>query len=284
MEFRRMENADKPQVLWLWQETFGDSAKDTALYVTQFVGEQNLFVADDNGVTCAILSAVPCMIYEKKGVYFFALATAVAWRGQGVMQRLMQYAETVCAGEGCVFSCLVPASRSLFCYYERHGYKTLNQRKIELAIEKTEGKVPFVPLTKQELFCLRAQHGVDDCITLQDSACTIALLDAAEAGYKIAKNNHAYAVFSARGQVLLVAEMVAEHTVAAQRLLREIGATMDCQTAVVHLPNTSPLFHGQGIKQVAAQWKALQDGWVPPLVPRLYFTLDSLFEKDYDSV
>ncbi len=282
MDYRRMKTEDRHPVLSLWQTVFGDTEEEASSYLFHFVGEEHLFVAEEKGCVCAILSAVPCSLEQQQGVYFFALATAKEHRGKGVMQALMRHTEAVCTKEGAVFCCLVPASHSLFSYYEGQGFETLYQRKLVLHSKPKSMRLSVLCLERQILLSLRKRHVLPSCITVQESALQLALSELGENGYQIAASEQAYAVFSKVGESLLVPELWAESEVAAQALLSALAATQEVEKAVVLLPKDSRLFLGKGVLQGAAQMKMLLEQALPQSMPRLYFALDALFEKDYD--
>lgn len=56
------------------------------------------------------------------GVYLYAAATLPEYRGRGIMTELISYANNDARQNGASFCALMPASRSLFSYYEKSGY------------------------------------------------------------------------------------------------------------------------------------------------------------------
>ncbi len=282
MEYRRMKEAETKEVVLLWQEVFGDSKEEAEKYLTQFVGVEHEYVAVENGAVCAILSAVPCEVYHKRGAYFFALATKESHRGKGVMQSLMQHAENCHIKKGYSFSCLVPASRSLFAYYQKQGYSTLYQRKVVLELQEKCENITVFQLEISRLLALRRRYQVLQCILLTENALKLALSEADEAGYKIAESQDGYAVFMVHDELLLVAELCAKDEKTAMMLLSSLGLRWGCQKAVVLFSQVDTLFLKQSTAHKAAQIKILSGQWNAHLMPRLYFALDALFEKDYD--
>ncbi len=79
-----------------------------------------------------MLSMIPvCLSTEKQklpGHYIYAAATLPEYEGQGIMTGLLDFCCKRAAAAGDAFSCLVPASDSLFQFYEKRGYRTLFYR------------------------------------------------------------------------------------------------------------------------------------------------------------
>ncbi len=283
MECRRMKLDETEAVRVLWQETFGDTKQEATNYLLNFVGPDNIFLALHNGRVCAMLSAVPCTLLGQKGVYFFALATAKEHRGKGVMQTLMQCAKENCKRQGATFCCLVPASRSLFFYYEKNGFQTLYQRRAMVDLPSCEKGYKRSTLNVRNLLFLRQQFAVTNCVVLQENSMQLALEELLESGYRLVENEAAYAVYAVGNNSLLVPELYAETQAAALALLGAVGGEVQRVKAVVHLSIESDFFTKNSFLQEAASFVFFEGKDKVQLQPRMHFALDALFEKDFDS-
>lgn len=126
---RQATISDISQITALWQAVFGDEPEDIFQWLTKFAGIENVFVAvDSNQQIIAQLLGVPCQNGKNKGVYFYALATEPSMRGKGIMRKLMGYAEKYFSEQNKQFVCLVPASESLFSFYQKYGYNKTSKQ------------------------------------------------------------------------------------------------------------------------------------------------------------
>ena len=118
--YRIATEKDAPGIVALWQEAFHE---------TPSLPECISFVAEQEGETVAMLHALPQRFRtsrDRKAAYLYAIATKKTHRGQGLCRGLMAYAESVLDADCCV---LVPASESLFGFYESLGYETAFTRR-----------------------------------------------------------------------------------------------------------------------------------------------------------
>lgn len=108
-----------PQLRQLWQEAFGDT--DFFLdkfYSTAFAPERCLCAAVD----CRVAAAAywfSCGEYA----YIYAVATAEAFRSQGICHTLMEKIHCLLRQEGYAGCILVPGSEGLRQFYAGMGYK-----------------------------------------------------------------------------------------------------------------------------------------------------------------
>ena len=108
----------------LWQNTFGDSDVFLdAFFDTAFSFNRCLCVNHNNSVVAA-LYWFDCTFFNQKIAYIYAIATAKAFRGQGICHSLMTHTHNHLAEQGYVGTILSPAEKSLFDFYENMGYKT----------------------------------------------------------------------------------------------------------------------------------------------------------------
>ena len=134
----------------LWHEAFGDSAETVrrllsaasqvhAAFVPAGFGEAECAaesVAVGRGADCEEDSVVlPCgyspagivcafdvSAGDRRGKYFYAVCTAIRFRGRGIMRSLLEYACGEAEAQGCAFAFLIPAKESYFPMYEKLGF------------------------------------------------------------------------------------------------------------------------------------------------------------------
>lgn len=113
--YRLAEKQDIPGIAALWREAFEEEPT---------LPDCPCFVAERGGEIAGMVHALPQTLESgtrRKAVYFYAIATLKAYRGQGICRGLMAYAERCADADCCV---LVPAEERLFSFYESLGYKT----------------------------------------------------------------------------------------------------------------------------------------------------------------
>lgn len=122
--YRLARNEDIPGICELWREAFHEEPT---------LPSCDCFVAEEAGNIAGMLFAMPQKLkigQLHKAVYFYAIATLKAYRGRGICRDLMAYAEKMVDADCCM---LVPASKELFDFYGKLGYKTAFYRN----------KIPF---------------------------------------------------------------------------------------------------------------------------------------------
>lgn len=128
-EFRRAEKKDLPALTALWQQCFGDKEAEIRLFWSELFDKISVYAAWMQKQPVAMLCALPLQLVDEGGesfsaAYVYAVCTSPQHRRQGLCRKLMSRAEEAMKKEGFVFSCLVPAEKELFSFYEALGYQT----------------------------------------------------------------------------------------------------------------------------------------------------------------
>ncbi len=162
MDFARPE--DLPALKRLWQRAFQDTQSYIDNYFNYLYNIITVAVCrDTDGSPIAMLSMLPSVLAVEgerfAGHYLYAAATDPAKEGQGVMTRLLAFALASAKERGDTFSCLVPASGSLFDFYGKRGYVPFfTRRRIEWTAPMTgsaEVALTLSPMDEAELFSRR---------------------------------------------------------------------------------------------------------------------------------
>ncbi len=112
----------------LWQEAFGDSDADIALfYETCWRPEEMLLLLED-GVPVSMTALLPHTLSlpdggEASAFYVYALATARARRGMGFARRLLEEADRLLQNRGADCVTVVPAQPSLHRFFGAAGFQ-----------------------------------------------------------------------------------------------------------------------------------------------------------------
>ena len=114
------------QIKLLWKQAFGDSDASTDYYFSNIHENGNMLLDVDGGEVASMLTMLPihlkCGTKSVRARYIYAVATHEKYRNQGRSTRLMGCAHDYMKKNGISVSVLVPATESLFGFYERCGY------------------------------------------------------------------------------------------------------------------------------------------------------------------
>ena len=123
----------------LWIDTFGDTEDYVSLLFDKGYTPTECFGEIVNGEVVSVLYLLKGYIKSDKinyeGRYLYAAATAVPYRGKGLMAKLIKEAQRYIAEKGITFICLVPADEGLYGFYGRFGFEPLMKNYISLSSE-----------------------------------------------------------------------------------------------------------------------------------------------------
>ncbi len=108
-------------VIFLWNKTFKDSREMIENYLDNMCKNNMVLITEEDRVI-AMASILPVTIRDKKGRYVYAVATDGNYRGKGYGKAIMGEIDKIIKERDEHFAVLVPASASLFDFYEKLGY------------------------------------------------------------------------------------------------------------------------------------------------------------------
>lgn len=112
-----------PSLRALWQEAFGDGDEFLDMFFrTAFSPERSRCVTVGDTAVAA-LYWFDCSYREERIAYLYAVATAKAYREQGLATLLMEDTHRHLKEMGYVGAVLVPGTRELFAFYQKKGYR-----------------------------------------------------------------------------------------------------------------------------------------------------------------
>lgn len=117
----------------LWKEAFGDEDGYINLFFDTVYKENIIAFAEaDNSKIVSVLYLMRSYIkYGSKlydGYYLYAAATLKAYRGKGIMGKLINEAKDYVLSEGKSFISLVPGEEYLYSYYKKFGFESVMYR------------------------------------------------------------------------------------------------------------------------------------------------------------
>ena len=114
----------------LWELVFGDARTVPDAFFENAFFPDGCFYESADGKAVSALYLLPVTLGSKKGFYLYAAATLPAYRGQGIMSKLikeaLQYAKSTAD-----FVYLCPAEDSLYEYYRRFGFVQILYARFE---------------------------------------------------------------------------------------------------------------------------------------------------------
>jgi GNAT superfamily N-acetyltransferase len=163
-----------PELKHIWQECFMDGESYTDFYYSNGFSKDHTLVWKENGKCASMLTLLPGNLYLKDKIipvqYVYAVATLKKYRGRGLSSRLLSYVnETLNSrNEG---SLLVPASESLFHFYEKNRYKTcFSMKEYTLSYNQfpvrseTEPELSVSSIDAEQYLSLRNRCFLNTCL------------------------------------------------------------------------------------------------------------------------
>lgn len=114
----------QPQLRGLWKEAFGDTDAFLDAFFSTAFSEDRCLCITCQGDVAAALYWFDCVLNGKKIAYLYAVATAKAFRGQGLCKKLMGKTHDLLQSRGYAATVLVPGQESLFRFYGAMGYRS----------------------------------------------------------------------------------------------------------------------------------------------------------------
>lgn len=115
---------DIPVLSFMWQTCFGETQEDALFFLkNRFRPGETIILRNGAGMPVSMMTLIPARLNNVAGAYLYGVATHPDYRGQGLMHLLHREAIQYLASQGTRFTCLVPATHSLFSLYAELGYE-----------------------------------------------------------------------------------------------------------------------------------------------------------------
>lgn len=167
------------QLKHLWKTVFGDNDAVIDSFFEHLYDPTTTLVARSEGRIVSALYLLDCglSVFRKTypSFYLYAAATNPAFRGQGLMAKLLCAAKEFALQKQKEFICLYPAEESLYDFYKKHGYEPLFKTK-ELSLKGTSVRTLMNPHCEVQPLSLsdfaavrRAALNGTDALTFEES-------------------------------------------------------------------------------------------------------------------
>ena len=245
--YRLMQPEDKPAILALWQSQRKESEEFARKAIEQFAGEQNVYVAEENGEIAAVALAVPVTLQWRTGSYLYGLC------GEGSLL-LAGLLDTLCAQQklrGAGFTVAVPADAAQAALLQDKGFaKAFALRCLPREVSRNLwSQAEFDTVTAKKLCELREQFW-KDTVQLSPERMAVVLQELYARGATIVSNEHGYGIYFRKEDTLYFVEMMADSDRAAE-ILMEAAREKEVivEKAVITVGAAQPLFLGEGTRQ-----------------------------------
>lgn len=163
------EDRDVPALRKLWQEAFGDTdAFLDKFFFTGYSPDRCRVIMRETQAVAA-LYWFDCQWNGKKLAYLYAVATAKAFRGQGLCRHLIEDTHKHLLAQGYAGSILVPGSDTLFAMYKKMGYRAATTLR-EFSQKAGESAFPVKKLSAAEYALYRKAFLPADSIVQEGPA------------------------------------------------------------------------------------------------------------------
>lgn len=113
---------DLPALSDLWQQCFQETEEDALFFLQNPFRPGETLLLRHEGRPVSMMTLIPARLRNMEGAYIYAVATHPEYQGRGLMRLLHDEALRFLKTQGARFTCLVPASASLFGLYGKLGY------------------------------------------------------------------------------------------------------------------------------------------------------------------
>ena len=229
--YRLMQPSDRAAVVALWQKERGDTAEFINTAMDRFAGEQNVYVAEENGQIEAAALAVPVTLQGRPGNYLFGLC------GQGSLI-LAGLVDTLCAQQklrGAGFTVAAPTSPERAALLQDKGFqKAFALRCLPREVERN----------------LWSQAEFDSVTAKKPEKMAVVLGDLYSRGATIVSSEQGYGIYFRKEDTLYFVELMAEDDRSAEKLMEAAREKeVIVEKAVITVGAAQNLFLGEGTRQ-----------------------------------
>ena len=227
-----------PALRRLWQEAFGDTDAFLDTFAQTAYSPARCRCVTVDGDVAAALYWFDCTHADRRLAYLYAVATAKAYRGQGLCRALMDDTHRHLTALGYAGAMLVPGNASLFDFYARMGYRTctsVRELTCPAAPASDDHRTPAVTLHPVDIptsAALRRRYLPADGVIQEGEnltfLCTMATFYTGD-GFLLAARPE--------GKILRGIELLGDQT-AAPRIVRALG----CETGTLRTPGADTPF------------------------------------------
>ena len=124
LTFVKSDSSDIPRLKRLWLACFDEKQQAVDLFFDRVFADASVYCAKDGYLIVSAVYLLNVSLNGQKAHYLCGASTLPQYRKKGIMTRLIEYALNDARENGSKFSLLFPASKDLYAFYSRLGYKS----------------------------------------------------------------------------------------------------------------------------------------------------------------
>ena len=244
--FRLMEPSDLAAMQELWAACRSDPADYAEKVIRRFAGEENAWLAEENGRLQALVLSVPVTLQGRPGYDLCGLCS----RDEGAAAGLLDYVSAQLAGRGAAFLVAAPGADQA-AFYAACGFgRAFGLRCLTREVRRNLwSQAEFDAVTAKKLCELRRRF-CPGCVELDAGRMAVVLGDLYARGITIVSSEHGYGLYFRREDTLYFIELMADDDRAAEVLMEAARQKeVVVEKAVVTVGASQPLFYGEGTRQ-----------------------------------
>lgn len=134
---RTAREGDREQIISLWNTAFGEEKEFSDWFFSTAYLLSDTIVCEKDRKLVSMLQRMKYTVRNLGEVsYIFGACTLAEYRGQGLMQSLIEYCRQLDEKEGRKACILIPQEKSLFDYYKRFGFEPAFSTNSEIVAYK----------------------------------------------------------------------------------------------------------------------------------------------------
>lgn len=234
IEYKIAETNDVNSIKELYTSIFKEKQEAVELFFERIFDTSFTYIAKDGEKLVSMLFMLPCSVNGVKACYMFAVATDEKYRGQGTATALIDYALKNTDAQLCL---TLPASESLYDFYEKNGFTALNVNTAQLTRAELSSLSKPYPLTDPVVkgYCgIRSRILKENFLFWNNKFLDFAFDYYRIYGAKVFKSNFGYAVAYEEDGVCKVIEMICADD-NAPYLITDLLSDFSCDKFQFHL-------------------------------------------------
>ena len=245
--FRLMEPSDLAAAKEFWTARRQEPAEFAEKLIRQFAGEENTYLAEENGALQALVLAVPVALRGRRGCCLCGLCS----RDDAEAAGLVDYVWAQQGRQGAAFAAAVPQDAKQAAFYAARGYaRAFDLRCLTREVRRNLwSQAEFDAVTAKKLCELRRRF-CPNSVELDAGRMAVVLGDLYARGVTIVSSQQGYGLYFREEETLFFIELMAEDDRAAEVLMEAARQKeVVVEKAVITVGAAQPLFLGEGTRQ-----------------------------------
>jgi hypothetical protein len=243
--YRLMQSSDLEPMKTLYSAQYGRTEAFAERAICDFAGQENAYVAEENGEITACVLAVPVTLQEHSGSYLYGLCFREG--NEGTAMGLVDHVCAERSAKGASFTVCAPSAEQMDFYAKRGFAKAFTLRCLKREVRRNLwSQAEFDTVTAKRLCELRNKF-CPNSVQTDAERMSVVLTDLYSRGITIVSNEDGYGLYFREEDTLYFIEMMAKDDHAAEELMeaaREKESIVE--RAVITVGAAQQLFGSEG--------------------------------------